>query len=146
MGRPSYGTVAYGASITLLLALFWPAQPAAVAAGVLVMAFGDGLAGLLGPLVRSPNWSLWGQRKSLVGTGAMAIASAAVLSLLWFLQGPAAAGSGLAGWAAAGAPQAAAAILVLTALAVGLEQLSAYGLDNLSVPLVVGLLWSLLRP
>jgi drug/metabolite transporter (DMT)-like permease len=36
--------------------------------------------------------------------------------------------------------------LVLTALAVGLEQLSAYGLDNLSVPLVVGLLWSLVRP
>ncbi|MCX5942080.1 MAG: dolichol kinase [Cyanobacteria bacterium] len=146
VGRPSYGTVAYGASITLLLALFWPAQPAAVAAGVLVMAFGDGLAGLLGPLVRSPSWSLWGQRKSLVGTGAMAIASAAVLSLLWFLQGPAGAVSGLAGWAAAGLPQAAAAILGITALAVGLEQLSAYGLDNLSVPLVVGLLWSLLRP
>ena len=148
VGRPSYGTVAYGASITLLLALFWPAQPAAVAAGVLVMAFGDGLAGLLGPLLRSPSWSLWGQRKSLVGTGAMAIASAAVLSLLWILQGPAGAGSGsgLAHWAAAGAPQAGVAIVVLTALAVGLEQLSAYGLDNLSVPLVVGLLWSLVRP
>jgi len=148
VGRPSYGTVAYGASITLLLALFWPAQPAAVAAGVLVMAFGDGLAGLLGPLLRSPSWSLWGQRKSLVGTGAMAIASAAVLTLLWILQGPAGAGSGsgLAGWAAAGAPQAGVAIVVLTALAVGLEQLSAYGLDNLSVPLVVGLLWSLVRP
>jgi phytol kinase len=146
VGRPSYGTVAYGASITLLLALFWPAQGGAVAAGVLVMAFGDGLAGLLGPLVRSPSWSLWGQRKSLVGTGAMAIASAVVLGLLWFLQGPAGAVSGLAEWAAAGAPQAAASILVLTALAVGLEQLSAYGLDNLSVPLVVGLLWSLVRP
>ena len=146
VGRPSYGTVAYGASITLLLVLFWPAQPAAVAAGVLVMAFGDGLAGLLGPLVRSPSWSLWGQRKSLVGTGAMAIASAAVLSLLWFLQGPAGAVSGLEHWAAAGPPQAGVAILVITALAVGLEQLSAYGLDNLSVPLVVGLLWSLLRP
>jgi dolichol kinase len=36
--------------------------------------------------------------------------------------------------------------LGITALAVGLEQLSAYGLDNLSVPLVVGLLWSLVRP
>ncbi|MEY4840227.1 MAG: hypothetical protein RLZZ374_1135 [Cyanobacteriota bacterium] len=148
VGRPSYGTVAYGASITLLLALFWPAQPAAVAAGVLVMAFGDGLAGLLGPLVRSPSWSLLGQRKSLVGTSAMAIASGTVLGLLWILQGPAGAGSGsgLAHWAAAGPPQAALAILLITALAVGLEQLSAYGLDNLSVPLVVGLLWSLVRP
>lgn len=146
VGRPSYGTVAYGASITLLLALFWPAQGGAVAAGVLVMAFGDGLAGLLGPLVRSPSWSLFGQRKSLVGTAAMAIATAAMLSLLWILQAPAAGVAGLAGWAAAGPPQAGAAILVITAVAVGLEQLSAYGLDNLSVPLAVGLLWSLVRP
>ena len=146
VGRPSYGTIAYGASITVLLALFWPAQPAAVAAGVLVMAFGDGLAGLLGPLVRSPSWSLFGQRKSLVGTGAMAIASASVLTLLWILPAPGGAVSGMADWAAAGPPEAVAAILLITAVAVGLEQLSAYGLDNLSVPLAVGLLWSLVRP
>jgi phytol kinase len=144
--RPSYGTVAYGASITLLVALFWPAHRGAVAAGVLVMAFGDGLAGLLGPLVRSPSWSLFGQRKSLVGPGAMAIASAAVLTLLWILQAPAAEASAAATWAAAGPPQAAAAIVLITAVAVGLEQLSAFGLDNLSVPLAVGLLWNLVRP
>ena len=137
--RPSYGTVAYGASITLLVALFWPAHRGAVAAGVLVMAFGDGLAGLLGPLVRSPSWSLFGQRKSLVGTGAMAIASAAVLTLIWILQAPAAEASAAATWAAA-------AIVLITAVAVGLEQLSAFGLDNLSVPLAVGLLWNLVRP
>jgi hypothetical protein len=46
VGRSSYGTVAYGASITLLLLLFWPWRPDAVCAGVLVMALGDGLAGL----------------------------------------------------------------------------------------------------
>ncbi len=146
VGRPSYGTVAYGAAITLLLALFWPSQPGAVAAGVLVMAVGDGLAGLLGPLVPSPSWSLGGQRKSLVGTGSMAIASACVLGLLWTWQAPALGASHLEAWAASGPPQAAAAILLITAVAVGLEQLSAYGLDNLSVPLAVGLLWSLVRP
>jgi phytol kinase len=139
VGRPSYGTVAYGASITVLLALFWPAQPAAVAAGVMVMAFGDGLAGLLGPLIRSPSWSLWGQRKSVVGTGAMAIASAAVLGVLWGLPVSGVAGTDLAGWGAA------AAIALITAVAVGLEQLSAYGIDNLTVPVAVSLLWSLLR-
>jgi phytol kinase len=146
VGRHSYGTIAYGASITLLLALFWPSQPAAVAAGVLVMAFGDGLAGLLGPLIRSPSWSLWGQRKSVVGTGAMAIASAAVLSVLWSLPASCVAGSGLAGAASAGGLAAAAAIALITAVAVGLEQLSAYGVDNLTVPVAVALLWSLLRP
>ena len=31
--RHSYGTIAYGASIAILLALFWPDQPLAVAAG-----------------------------------------------------------------------------------------------------------------
>ncbi len=51
--RHSYGTIAYGASIAILLALFWPDQPLAVAAGVLVMALGDGLAGLVGPQLRS---------------------------------------------------------------------------------------------
>ena len=61
VGRHSYGTVAYGAAITLLLALFWPAQPQAVVAGVLVMALGDGLAGLLGPLIPSPSWQILGQ-------------------------------------------------------------------------------------
>ena len=146
VGRPSYGTIAYGASITLLLALFWPSRAAAVAAGVLVMAFGDGLAGLLGPLVRSPSWSLFGQRKSVVGTGAMAMASALVLAALWSLQPSGGAGAGLVGGGGAGGLAAAAAIALITGVAVGLEQLSAYGLDNLTVPLAVALLWSLLRP
>ena len=58
--RHSYGTIAYGASITLLLWLYWPQQPAAATAGVLVMAFGDGLAGLLGPWIPSSNWRVCG--------------------------------------------------------------------------------------
>ena len=48
VGRHSWGTIAYGASISLLLALYWPSQPALVSAGVLTMALGDGLAGLVG--------------------------------------------------------------------------------------------------
>ena len=46
--RKSFGTIAYGLSITLLLIFFWDSQPDAVTAGVLMMAFGDGLAGLIG--------------------------------------------------------------------------------------------------
>ena len=42
--RNSYGTIAYGLAITILLVLFWPDRPDAVTAGVLVMALGDGLA------------------------------------------------------------------------------------------------------
>jgi NADH:ubiquinone oxidoreductase subunit 5 (subunit L)/multisubunit Na+/H+ antiporter MnhA subunit len=79
VGRHSYGTIAYGGSITVLLALYWPDQPLPVAAGVLVMAAGDGLAGLVGPLLQSPRWRLLGQNKSLAGTACMALASLALL-------------------------------------------------------------------
>jgi phytol kinase len=133
VGRHSYGTIAYGAAITSLLLLFWPQKPLAVVAGVLVMAIGDGLAGLIGPLVASPRWQLLGQTKSLAGTLAMACASLGVLALLRPLAG-------------ADLAPPAAALLLMAAAATSLEQLSRYGLDNLSVPLATGLLWAGFTP
>ena len=130
VGRHSYGTIAYGAAITILLALFWPQQPLPVAAGVLVMALGDGLAGLIGPQIPSIRWQVLGQTKSLAGTGAMAAAS------LLALGGLTALASGL-GLAAPSWPS----LLLLTGVAAGLEQLSRYGGDNLTVPLATGMLW-----
>jgi phytol kinase len=128
--RRSYGTIAYGASITLLLWLWWPAHPATVAAGVLVMAFGDGLAGLLGPLMASPSWNVFGERRSLAGTGAMALASLTVLLALGQLGGD---------------PSPTAAEIALIALvATGLEQWALLGIDNFSVPMAVAGLWQVL--
>ena len=58
--RNSYGTIAYGIAITTLLLLFWPTRADAVSAGVLVMALGDGLAGLIGRNVDVPEvGSVW---------------------------------------------------------------------------------------
>ena len=131
--RHSYGTIAYGASITLLLWLYWPQQPAAATAGVLVMAFGDGLAGLLGPWIPSSSWRVCGQRKSLVGTAAMAGASLALLLLLRAVA--------LLQQLPAPTPW---ALVAVAAVAVLLEQWSLLGIDNLTVPLAVGGLWSLL--
>ena len=125
--RNSYGTIAYGIAITTLLLLFWPTRADAVSAGVLVMALGDGLAGLIGRNVASPKWVLFGQTKSSVGTMTMAVVSGLVLI-------------GLARWS--GADLSLPATLGMVAMATGLEQLSWSGLDNLSVPLSVGLLWS----
>jgi phytol kinase len=130
VGRHSYGTIAYGASIAILLALFWPQQPLAVAAGVLVMAIGDGMAGLLGPQIRSPRWRLLGQNKSLGGTAAMAIGAALVLVLLQQI-----------GQQAGLATPALPTLMLLALLATGLEQLSGFGIDNLSVPITTGWLW-----
>ena len=129
--RASFGTVAYGDSITLMLLLWWPGQAAAAAAGVLVMALGDGLAGLLGPQIVSPSWRVLGERRSLVGTAAMALASLAALAMV----------AGLA-------PQAAPAPVALVLIALGataLEQVAWLGIDNLTVPLLVGGLWNLWR-
>ena len=125
--RNSYGTIAYGIAITTLLLLFWPTRADAVSAGVLVMALGDGLAGLIGRNVESPKWVLFGQTKSSVGTMTMAVVSGLVLI-------------GLARWS--GADLSLPAALGMVAMATGLEQLSWSGLDNLSVPLSVGVLWS----
>ena len=122
-----YGTIAYGIAITTLLLLFWPTRADAVSAGVLVMALGDGLAGLIGRNVASPKWVLFGQTKSSVGTMTMAVVSGLVLI-------------GLARWS--GADLSMPTALGLVAMATGLEQLSWSGLDNLSVPLSVGVLWS----
>jgi len=129
--RASYGTVTYGASITLLLLVWWPRHPLVVTSGVLVMAFADGLAGLVGPQVSSPSWLLMGQRRSLAGTATMALTSLVVLLALAALAG------------ASGQPVPTPASVVGIALAAALlEQMAIGGLDNLTVPLAVAWLWS----
>jgi len=133
VGRSSYGTIGYGASITLLLLLWWPDQHATVTAGVLVMAFADGLAGLVGSSVVSPSWTVLGQRRSLVGTLIMAITSLAVLQGLGMV-------CAAAGLPAPTPPE----VLALALTAVLLEQIAVLGLDNFTVPIGIGLLWQLL--
>ena len=124
--RNSYGTVAYGLSISLLLLLFWPEQAVAVCAGVLVMAFADGLAGLMGRGVSSPSWTVWHQRKSLAGTVTMGLVTALVLLLLVLISQ---------------SPLHPLRLIAVCALAVGLEQCGRWGIDNLTVPMAVGLSW-----
>ena len=125
--RNSYGTVAYGLAISLLLLLFWPDQAVAVCAGVLVMAFADGLAGLIGRGVPSPSWTIWQQRKSVAGTATMGLVTTLVLLLLVLLSQ---------------SPLNPLRLIAVCALAVGLEQFGRWGIDNLSVPLAVGLCWA----
>lgn len=127
INRHSYGTIAYGASITLLFWLFWPSRPEPVVAGVLTMALGDGLAGLVGPLVSSPRWQVLGQTRSLVGTAVMGVTTAMVLLVLALVQP----GSAPPLWA----------LLTMAAVATGVEQWASAGIDNLTVPLAVAGMW-----
>ncbi len=132
VGRASYGTVAYGASITLLLWQYWPLQPAPVCAGVLVMAVGDGLAGLVGPLLESPSWRVLGQRRSLLGTAVMGGSSLLVLVLLRLVLMGLGVETGAPSWPT---------LVSIAAAATALEQVGIGGIDNLSVPLGVAWLW-----
>jgi len=126
VGRFSYGTVAYGASITILLAFFWPQRADLVCAAVLTMALADGLAGLLGANFSSHRWQIFGQTKSIIGTATMALVTLLVLALLlpnlpWHV------------------------VIAIATSATLLEQFSWAGLDNLTVPLLVGLMGAWLR-
>ncbi len=122
INRQSYGTIAYGFSITFLLIFFWPEHAAAVSTGVLVMAFGDGFAGLIGRQVNSPSWTVFRQRKSTAGTLTMALMGVIVVTLISKLSGfdlhPL-------------------QILLISCIGVALEQLSLWGIDNITVPIGV---------
>ena len=124
--RRSYGTIAYGLSITYLLVFLWPDHADAVSAGVLVMAFGDGLAGLIGRQVKSQEWMVFGQRKSAAGTATMTCASLAIFLCIAHVS------------ALSINPLLFFAIAILGTI---LEQVSPLGIDNLTVPIGVGYGW-----
>jgi len=123
VGRKSLGTFFYALSIGVLVAWFWPlALPQYAAIGILTMTWGDGLAALIGQRYGEHPYQIWGEKKSWEGSAAMFLVSYAVCaSILLCVQGAVA-----ATWLAAG---------VTAAVATGLEAVSKYGVDNLSVPL-----------
>ena len=120
--RKSFGTIAYGISITLLLLLFWPRYEASISIGILSMAFGDGLAGLIGRSINSPKWSILGQTKSLIGTLTMG----AVVAMLTII---------ISSTNSLGIEPR--EIIVISLIATFLEQISPWGIDNLTVPIGV---------
>ncbi len=125
--RKSYGTIAYGLSITLLITFFWSTDPSAVCAGVLVMSFGDGFAGLVGKAIPSPTWKIFNQQKSLIGTLTMGLITLIVLIIINFIQGGDIKGE---------------VMLLISMVAMGLEQIGPYGIDNFTVPIGTALIWN----
>ena len=124
--RQSIGTIAYGLSITLLLICFWPTHAASVTAGILVMAFGDGFAGLIGREVKSKKWHILGQQKSFAGTLTMFLVGGSVLIVISLITSQ---------------PFEPLNLFIISCLAVLLEQISWWGIDNLTVPIGVALSW-----
>lgn len=128
VGRQSFGTFFYAVSIGSLIALFWfpSLQPFAVI-GILVMTWGDALAALVGQAWGRHPYQVGGIRKSWEGSLTMWLVSSLVIgSVLTGMLG----GS----WMVVGIG------LGVGLVATGLEVFSWQGLDNLTVPLVSGIL------
>jgi len=123
VGRKSLGTFFYAVSIGILIGWFWPIQQYQYAAiGILVMTWGDGLAGLFGQRFGKHPYEVWGMKKSWEGSLTMALVSYAVSCLVLLgVQGNV--------W------QTWLVSLAIAIAATILESVSKLGIDNLTVPL-----------
>ena len=126
--RKSYGTLFYCLSLFILIYLFWDKDPYALTVGFFIMAFGDGLAGLVGKSFNSRSWVFFKQRKSLFGTATMFLTSLFVLCSVGYAQGNNLNFN----------------YLTIAFLATVLEQLSMFGIDNLIVPISTALCFNFL--
>ncbi|MBN1479865.1 phosphatidate cytidylyltransferase [candidate division KSB1 bacterium] len=144
--QSTLGTVYFAFSITLLFAAFWRTDslidraPIAIAA-TMAMTLGDAFAALLGQRFGRHYFHIFGNTKSSVGSSAMFVFSFLGIFLsLVFLSGSV--------WSPASAVlslQTAVTFSLLTALvATVAEAVSPVGTDNLSVPLLSGLVLFLL--
>ncbi len=123
VGRKSLGTFFYAVSIGVLVAWFWTInRPQYAALGILVMAWGDGLAALVGQRFGKHPYKIWDNKKSWEGSGTMAVVSF-IVSCLIFLSVQ---GNNWQTWIVS---------LSVALLATTLEAFSVYGIDNLTVPL-----------
>ena len=127
IGRKSLGTFFYAVSIGVLAWAFWQDYPQYTTIGILVMAWGDGMAAIVGQRFGKHKYQVFGIEKSWEGSGAMATASFLVtLIVLLATQGNA-----IQTWLTG---------LFVAAIATTLEAFSKLGLDNLTVPIVSGVI------
>ncbi|MDJ0647255.1 MAG: SEC59/DGK1/VTE5 family protein [Xenococcaceae cyanobacterium MO_188.B19] len=122
VGRKSLGTLFYAISIGILAQVFWQDYPQYTALGILVMAWGDGMAAIIGQRFGKHSYRVFDINKSWEGSLAMAFASFIVTSLILVLtQG--------------NTPQTYSIAAIVAIIATALEAFSKLGIDNLTVPL-----------
>ena len=127
VGRKSFGTLFYAISIGILTASFWQNNPQYTVIGILVMAWGDGMAAIIGQRFGRHPYQIGQITKSWEGSLAMATASFVVTeSVLLSVEGNS--------W------QILLISLAVAAITTILEAFSKLGIDNLSVPLSSGFL------
>jgi uncharacterized protein (TIGR00297 family) len=125
--RPTYGTVYYPLSFLILIIIFWNFDRLIISISILVLALADAGAAIVGESLKKPNeYRLTSDKKSVEGSAAMFVITFAVVFLVLIIYRP-----GLSLFYV---------FLISGAasfLATGWEAISARGLDNLTVPMVV---------
>lgn len=122
IGRRSLGTFFYAVSMGILVWYFWGInQPQYAAIGILTMSYGDGMAALVGQHFGKHQYKVGGMTKSWEGSLTMFLVSYAICNiiLIFSFANP---------W------QISLISIVLAVSATGLESLSWWGIDNLTVP------------
>jgi uncharacterized protein (TIGR00297 family) len=123
----NYGTVYFPVSLLVLVLSAWagliPLWVGGV--GILVMGWGDGLAALAGLRFGKRSATIFGSRKSLIGTSVMFVASFAVTAILTAVFDPDLSLGLLLGRA-----------LATAVFASMVELLTPFGVDNITVPIL----------
>ncbi|MGM3309411.1 diacylglycerol/polyprenol kinase family protein [Anabaena sp. WFMT] len=123
VGRQSLGTFFYALSIGILVACFWYLeQPQYAALGIMIMAWGDGLAALIGQRFGKHKYILFGSQKSWEGSLTMTVVSGLITIVILL----ATQGNSWQIWVIS---------LAVAIIATALEAFSFLGIDNLTVPL-----------
>ncbi|NTW20787.1 MAG: phosphatidate cytidylyltransferase [Nostocales cyanobacterium W4_Combined_metabat2_030] len=123
VGRQSLGTFFYAVSIGVLMGIFWYLhQPQYAVLGIMIMAWGDGLAALIGKRFGKHKYIVFGSQKSWEGSLTVTLSSYFIcVTLLFIVQGNI--------W------QTWIISLIVALIATILEAYSFLGIDNLTVPI-----------
>ena len=127
VGRKSFGTLFYAISMGVLAACFWQDSPQYAVIGILVMAWGDGMAAIIGQRFGRHTYQVGQITKSWEGSLAMAVTASVVTGLILLFVW----GNSWQAWTIS---------LVVAVVATMLEAFSKLGIDNLTVPLASGFL------
>ena len=123
VARPTIGALVFPVGGVLAALVVWD-RPAALAYGMLVLALADPAAGVTGKLVGGLGWRVFGGRKTVAGSLAF-FGVAALLGIVFALP-------------TGSVPVV--AVLTVALLLTLIEGSLGYGLDNLLLPLLAGLL------
>lgn len=127
VNRKSFGTLFYAMSMGLLVAYFWQDAPQYAVIGILIMAWGDGMAAIIGQRFGKHKYQVGQISKSWEGSLAMTTVALIVTSIILYLV------EGYS-WQIWGIS------LVVAIVATIAEAFSKLGIDNLTVPLIGGFL------